>query len=170
MKAIYDQQGCYCPQSVYIYRIKESLRNDRLNELLLVGVFLSRVFHFYIFKEFGEVDSAKAFVKLTHRRIETLPFPNTASANVTRNELEELQQLVTDIESGVDNQAVKHLKDWRIEGIVTRLYGLGESDVQRIVEEFAKVHENQTLLGLFPGGVRGKENEISERWTREIMK
>ncbi len=167
VKAIYDQRGCYCPQSVYIYRVKEPLRSTGLNELLLLGVLLSRVFHFYIFKEFGEIDSAKAFVKLTHRRIETLPFPNMAS--MARNALEELWQLVSDLEMGMDEEVVKRSEDWRIEGIVTRLYGLNESDVQRMVEEFAKVHENQTLLGLFPEGVRGREQEIIERWVRELQ-
>ena len=37
--------------------------------------------NFIVMKRFAEVDPARAFAKLTHARIESLPIPNLASAD-----------------------------------------------------------------------------------------
>jgi hypothetical protein len=64
---------CRCPQSVYIYRATtEAEPRGYSNEYLLANL-VSRTMNFIVMKRFGEVDPARAFAKLTHARIETLP-------------------------------------------------------------------------------------------------
>ena len=164
IKAIFDAKGSYCPQSVYVYKVLDDYRNIGIDELAVLGVLLSRIFHYYLFKEFGEIDSAKAFVKLTHTRIADLPFPNIESSQ--RKELERLKKLVSTLDAGEIDGVTFNKFDWEVEGIVSRLFNINEKDIPRLVNEFSKVHENSTLLGLFPNGVRGRENKIEENWIK----
>lgn len=168
IKAIYDDKECYCPQSVYVYRVVESYKDNGVDELVVLGILLSRIFHYYLFKEFGEIDSAKAFVKLTHTRIEGLPFPKIEFCNDL--ELKRLKYLV----SKLDGQSLDDIPfgsiDWEVEGIVSRFFGIEANDIPRIINEFSKVHENGTLLGLFSNGVRGRESELVDVWIKWLLR
>lgn len=167
IKAIYDNSGCYCPQSIYVYRVSDiEYRNQGVDELVLLGVLLSRTFHYYLFKEFGEIDSAKAFVKLTHTRIEGLPFPSIPS--FVSIDIKRMRELVSDLDGGKLNKNEFVRADWEVEAMVSKLFGIEETDIARLVSEFSKVHENGTLFGLFPDGVRGKEKEIELTWINSL--
>jgi hypothetical protein len=158
--AAYDDSGAYCPQSVYVYRVKPEQAVAGYTEELVLAVLCSRVFLYLVFKEFGEIDSTRAFAKMTHARLANMPLPFLGS----KDALKVAASIGAAVRGIVNAQSVAEDTDWEIERGIAGLWGLNQDDVVHIVHEFAKVHVNETLLALFPQGVRGREQSIIERW------
>jgi N-6 DNA Methylase len=63
------------PQSVYLYRITDEARWQGYSNEFVLACLVSRTMNFVVMKKFGEIDPARAFAKLTHARIGSLPIP-----------------------------------------------------------------------------------------------
>ena len=75
VSATLDESGARYPQSVYYYRVKSEYQDAGYSHEFLLAVLASRTFAYYVFKRFGEVDPARAHVKLTHARLASMPVP-----------------------------------------------------------------------------------------------
>lgn len=182
LSVAYHGDVVYCPQSVYIYKIRdnrqemmgwyvdaefddddeydgkwtdpENIPNGLDTETyhkFLLGVLNSRVFHYYVFKRFGEIDAAQAFAKLTQTKIRSLPIPvamlSTSSGVRTAERIAQYveQLLAGDAELGDDT-------DWDIEQALQDLYGLSGSDMVHISNQMGLVGYHQAMQELYPGG------------------
>jgi len=162
LNAILDMTGALCPQSVYVYRVRQEHRATGFDESLLLAVLSSRLFQLQVFTAFGEIDSSRAFAKLTHARLARLRLPPLscwgkwpALAGLIRDHVRLLCR------HGASAEAQR---DWEVEAAILELCGLSEIDVRAILRSFAQVHANETVLALFPGGVAGREAHWLSVW------
>jgi type I restriction-modification system DNA methylase subunit/predicted RNA-binding Zn-ribbon protein involved in translation (DUF1610 family) len=171
LSVAYSDQLVYCPQSVYVYRIRtdreeminwysdeaemwaepETIPDDidtgRYHKFLL-GVLNSRVMHYYVFKRFGEIDAAQAFARLTQTRIRSLPIP------VTDLETEGRQEMVTKIVQCVDEMLeggeLGGDLDWQIDRHLCELYGLSSENMAYLNSQMGLVAYHQVMQELYP--------------------
>jgi hypothetical protein len=68
-----------CPQSIYIYRLTEVARNNGYTLEFILAALVSRTMNYFVLKRFAESDPARAFAKLTHERLASLPIPKISS-------------------------------------------------------------------------------------------
>jgi len=180
LSVAYHADTVYCPQSVYIYKIRSNRADIRdwyvdrdsddeydgqwtdpenipedldtgMYHKFLLGVLNSRIFHYYVFKRFAEIDGAQAFAKLTQTKIRSLPIPveelTTAEGVETANRIASLVEEILDgdAESGGET-------DWAIERELQDLYGLDGSDMVHISNQMGLVAYHETMQELYPGG------------------
>jgi hypothetical protein len=107
--------------------------------------------HYYLFKRFGEVDSARAHVKVTHERLADMPIPLLDSAEKVRVAAE-IGARVTAMISAPNSDA-RHPLDREVEDRVAELFALSPAERAYINGQFGLVHENETVRALFPHGV-----------------
>ncbi len=151
INVVLDTSDAYCPQSVYIYRVTPDWAKRGYSNELLVGVLSSRILHYYLFKRFGEVDSARAHVKVTHERLADMPIP-VLDTEEKRNLATEIADRVKAIRlAKLDEE--KYRLDLEIEDRVAKLFGLTGAERAYINGQFSLVHENDTIRALFPHGV-----------------
>lgn len=183
LSVAYHSDTVYCPQSVYIYKIRsdrdamrdwyvdieledddeeyegkwtdpenipDGLDTEAYHKFLL-GVLNSRVFHFYVFKRFGEIDAAQAFAKLTQTKIRSLPIPvaklTTDEGVETAEEIAECVDELIDGDGELGGEA-----DWDIEQGLQELYRLEGSDMVHISNQMGLVAYHQTMQELYPDG------------------
>jgi len=162
VNAILDQNlSAYCPQSVYLYRVKTEYQHEGLDEPLLLSLLCSRLFHLQVFMTFGEIDSSRAFSKLTHTRLgrmRTVPPPVLKAHPVVVSHLRDCVAVLCSNRPVMGAEQV----DWDIEGCWSYLLGLTARDVRCVVQNFGNIHHNETMEALFPGGV----SQGAERWIR----
>lgn len=167
VNAIVDlEMSALCPQSVYIYRVKPHYRKAGYDELLLLSYLSSRLFHLQVFMEFGEIDSSRAFSKLTHQRLAQLHAvePDVLASHAV--EVEHLRTLTMKLAEGRSRSPEDD--DWKVEGLWSVIHGIEESSIDKFVRAFSRIHEGELLLKLFPGGVKGREGIWVERWLLAI--
>lgn len=174
LSVAYHEDTVYCPQSVYIYKIRDD-REDMVewyedevdswtdpdnipdgvgtgtHHKFLLGVLSSRIFHYYVFKRFGEIDAAQAFAKLTQTKIRSLPIP------VEKMSTEEGQELVNEVAEKVEtllggDAELGGETDWGIDTALRDLYGLSPDDMLHISQQMGLVAYHQTMQQLYPGG------------------
>lgn len=182
LSVAYHSDTVYCPQSVYIYKIrddKDEMRDwyvdsspdddeeyegkwtnpknipDGLStetyHKFLLGVLNSRVFHYYVFKRFGEIDAAQAFAKLTQTKIRSLPIP--VEKLTTEAGVETAEEIAECVEELLDGDAVLGGEtDWKIEQGLQDLYSLEGSDMVHISNQMGLVAYHQTMQELYPDG------------------
>jgi len=183
LSVAYEGDTVYCPQSVYIYKIREGV--DEMQDWyvdidlddddaeyegawtdpenipnrvstetyhkFLLGVLSSRVFHYYVFKRFGEIDAAQAFAKLTQTKIRSLPIP--VSKLTTDEGVETVEQIAENVEELLAGGAeLGGETDWEIEQGLKHLYGLTGSDMVHISNQMGLVAYHQTMRELYPDG------------------
>jgi hypothetical protein len=174
LSVAYHGDTVYCPQSVYIYKIRENREEmvewyedevaswtdpdnipgglgTETHHKFLLGVLSSRIFHYYVFKRFGEIDAAQAFAKLTQTKIRSLPIP------VKKMSTEEGQELVSEVAEKVETLLNGDAElggeiDWRIDTALRDLYGLSTDDILHISQQMGLVAYHQTMQQLYPGG------------------
>lgn len=183
LSVAYQGDTVYCPQSVYIYKIRsdrDEMRNwyvdidlddddgvyegkwtdpenipDGLDtetyHKFLLAVLNSRVFHYYVFKRFGEIDAAQAFAKLTQTKIRSLPIP---VAKLTTDEgVETAEKIAECTDELIDGDGeLGGETDWDIEQGLQKLYGLEGSDMVHISNQMGLVAYHQTMQELYPDG------------------
>ncbi|UOY10609.1 Eco57I restriction-modification methylase domain-containing protein [Methanonatronarchaeum sp. AMET6-2] len=181
LSVAYHGDTVYCPQSVYIYKIREGRRSmlewyidldeedseydgkwtnpenvpsgldTETYHKFLLGVLNSRVFHYYVFKRFGEIDGAQAFAKLTQTKIRSLPIP---VAQLTTSEgVETAEQIASCVDELIDGEGeLGGETDWEIEQALQDLYGLEGSDMVHISSQMGLVAYHQTMQELYPEG------------------
>jgi hypothetical protein len=149
--ATYDETGARCPQSVYYYRLKETVKKEGYSNLFLLGVLLSRTIAYYVFKRFGEVDPARAHAKVTHARLSTLPIPEINFSDQTQKRLHD--QVVENVKKLLSGKAsVGGHEDMRIDLALRELWGISADDGLYINLELAQLPVGQVIRDLFPNG------------------
>lgn len=163
-----DEINAYCPQSVYIYKTNstpmEELNNrswsDIVNPKFIAAVLQSRMFAYFVFKRFGEIDASQAFSKLTHKRMELLPIPvKEHESDIWKNQHDKLVELYDELVKS-DGQNVKI--DKKIENIVAELYCLSINEKGYIFGQFGLVAYHKAMQEMFPFGVPPKPKMIPE--------
>lgn len=173
LSVAYSGDLVYCPQSVYIYKIRDekedmvewyeddtvewadpdtipSNLNTETYHKFLLGVLNSRIFHYYVFKRFAEIDAAQAFAKLTQTKIRSLPIPISKLSTDDGKELaEEIASLVDEM---IDSGTLGGETDWEIEQKIRELYGLGPGDMKYINQQMGLVAYHKSMQELYPDG------------------
>jgi type I restriction-modification system DNA methylase subunit len=158
LSVAFDENSVYCPQSVYVYRIKEDYPD--VNHKLLLAVLQSRVFAYYVFKKFGEIDASQAFSKLTHVRLGKLPIPASDHNNKEwQKKQDELVKLVDEMLIGGE---IGSTEDWKIERFVQELYELEHSEVAHIMGQLGLVGYHKAMKEMFPKGPPPKPKVLQE--------
>jgi hypothetical protein len=147
---VYDPSDAYCPQSVYVYRVTDRWRELGYTNEFLVGVLSSRVLQYYRYKRFGEVDSARAHVKVTHERLADMPIPKLTTSE-DRDLAFEIGERVVAMREAITADA-RYLIDREIEDRVASLFRLRPPERAYMNGQFGLVHENETIKVLFPYG------------------
>lgn len=173
LAAALDTTRAYCPQSIYVYRLRKS-REDvfhafeterppgdwmdpsdlsehvvrTLDHRFLLALFNSRIFHYYVFKRFGEIDAAQAFAKLTHVKIRTLPVP---VALLTTRDGKLAYDLILET---VDKMMANHRldDDYAIERALESLFGLNAAERNYVRGQLGLVAYHRAMRELFPTG------------------
>jgi hypothetical protein len=175
LSVAYEGDTVYCPQSVYIYKIRDdigemqnwyddtdqwtdtdnipapdSIDRETYHKFLL-GILNSRIFHYYVFKRFGEIDAAQAFAKLTQTKIRSLPIP---VAKLTTDEnSDKVAEIASCVEKLLNEDAeLGDDTDWEIEQHLRDLYGLTGDDMIHISNQMGLVAYHQTMQELYPSG------------------
>ena len=162
VNAILDVANAYCPQSVYMYHVKNRHRSAGIDEQLLLSLLCSRLFHLQVFMSFGEIDSSRAFSKLTHTRLSRLRVLDPAALVDHVQVVQRIQHAVATLSThGIANH---DQEDWDIEACWGGVFGLSKADIEGVIRNFSHVHANETLLSLFPGGVSGRESYWVSVW------
>lgn len=151
INAALDLLSARCPQSIYIYRIRDELVQAGYRHEFLLGALLSRTFTYYVFKRFGEVDPARAHAKLTHERLHALPVPKVDFSNPHCRQLhDEIVAAVRRLLGG--ESAVGGEDDLAIERDLRALWGVSAEEGAFINGEFSQVPQGQVVRELFPHG------------------
>jgi uncharacterized protein YbaR (Trm112 family) len=175
LSVAYEGDMVYCPQSVYIYKIRDDINEmrdwyddtdqwtdpdnipapDSLDRetyhKFLLGILNSRIFHYYVFKRFGEIDAAQAFAKLTQTKIRSLPIP---VCKLTTDEGAEIAaQIASCVEELLDGDAeLGGDTDWNIEHSLRDLYGLTGDNMVHISNQMGLVAYHKAMQELYPDG------------------
>ncbi|MHC4695297.1 MAG: TaqI-like C-terminal specificity domain-containing protein, partial [Planctomycetota bacterium] len=162
VNAILDVSSAFCPQSVYMYHVKDEYRALGIDESLMLSMVCSRLFHLQVFTTFGEIDSSRAFSKLTHKRLSRLCTVDPASMSASPELIQRIRSSVAVLTAhGLSGH---EQEDWDIEACWTGLVGLSKDDVESVIRNFNHVHAGDTLLSLFPGGIDGQESYWVDTW------
>jgi len=146
ISASYDDTGSYCPQSVYVYRIKDEY--NQVDHKFLLGVLQSRVMAYYVFKRFGEIDASQAFSKLTHVRLATLPIP---IRNYNEPEWKTKHDQIVDLVDGMlDGAELGGSVDWQLERLIQELYSLSPADNAYIMRQLGLTAYHKAMREMFP--------------------
>jgi len=149
--ATLDESGARCPQSVYVYRVRDEFTSQGYRPEFILGTLLSRTMTYFVFKRFGEVDPARAHAKLTHERLATLPIPKVDPASpVQRAAHDRICDRVTALLS--NSVPLGGVEDREVEQALRGLWGLSAEDGAYVNGEFAGLPESQAVRDLFPGG------------------
>lgn len=149
--ATLDYTDSYCPQSVYIYRLKEDQAAAGYEHEFVLGALLSRTMTYFVFKRFGEVDPAKAHAKLTHERLAELPIPSVDFTDSGQRRLH--VKIVDNVRKLLDRTAkLGEEEDREIEAALRSLWGISPEEGAYINGEFYDLPDGQALRDLFPLG------------------
>lgn len=175
LSVAYDEKGAYCPQSVYVYRIRADSPKHREGELepsisrswsevvdhkYLLAVLQSRTIAYYVFKKFGEIDASQAFSKLTHIRLGGLPIP--VASHEEPEWREKHDKIVGLVDSMLSGKPVGDPIDWEIERIIQVLYGLEPSEIAYINSQLGLVAYHKAMKQMFPKGPPPKPKFVEE--------
>ena len=171
LSVCYDSESAYCPRSVYIYRpAKTKAKRDDDSETsetwgqvfsakFLLGVLNSRLFHYYLFKKYAEIDAAQAFSKVNHEKLSILPIPvRKWQSKAWKENHDEVVQLVEKMLSGAKNGGKF---DWKIELILSEMYGLNAKERQYIIGQFGIMEYHKVMRELFPDGKPPRPDKYS---------
>ena len=158
--ATLDHSNSRCPQSVYMYRLTSEYKKLGYQHEFVLGALLSRTMAYYVFKEYAEVDPAKAHAKLTHDRLANLPIPKL---NVDQSRHRELHDSVVNsvrlLLSGTS--ILGSQEDLAIESALRELWGLTPEEGSYVNGQFADLPDSQIISDLFPRGrIIHKESKV----------
>ena len=145
-----------------MYRVRDEFRRRGFDEEIVLSLICSRLFHLQVFMSFGEIDSSRAFSKLTHTRLASLRLLAPSALRGRKPVLDHVRAWVMRlVERGTENNEDD---DWNIEASWSFLYGMSGPDMRAVLRNLSHVHQNETILALFPGGLVGREDEWFLRW------
>lgn len=151
VSATLDMTDARCPQSVYVYRLREEELEKGYKHEFVLAALLSRTMAFLVFKRFSEVDSAKAHPKLTHDRLAKLPIPRVDFSRAAEKKAH--GKVVAQVQLLLGGKAqLGGSEDREIEQILRELWGIPSEDGAYINGEFFVMPDSQVLRDLFPQG------------------
>ena len=149
--ATLDETNSRCPQSVYIYRLREEQAVNGYRHEFVLAAILSRTMAYYVFKRFSEVDPAKAHAKLTHDRLEALPIPMVDFDDGAQRSAHD--KVVDNVRALITGRAeLGGAEDREIEQILRTFWGITGPEGAYINGEFYDLPESQATRDLFPNG------------------
>lgn len=149
--ATLDHTSARCPQSVYIYRLQAEYASQGYAYEYVLAALLSRTMTYYIFKQYGEIDPAKAHSKLTHDRLESLPIPRLdLSSGYVRGMQDSIIAHVRELLAG--SAKLGGEQDADIELTLRQLWHVDVDDGAYINGQFYGLDNSQVVQDLFPGG------------------
>lgn len=149
--ATIDKTDAYCPQSVYIYKIKREVKKKGYTLEYLLAILCSRVMQYVVYKEFSNLDSAEPHVKLIHDKIERLPIPKLDFSNKGDRAIHDGIQKTVGIV--LKEKKLTAEANEEIEELVARAYGLSPAQRAYVHSQFHMVHYNSAVEALFPEGI-----------------
>ena len=146
-----DATDARCPQSIYVYRLRDSESEKGYRHEYVLAALLSRTMAYFVFKRFAEIDVAKAHAKLTHERLACLPIPVVDFNDPFQRAAHD--EIVLDVNLLLDGSAeLGGEEDRDIEQRLRRLWGLSGPDGAYINGEFYDLPDGQVMRDLFPQG------------------
>lgn len=181
--AAYEGGTVYCPQSVYVFKLRDnrsemvdthdssdgwatagSIPSDidsRAFHKFLHGVMNSRLFNYYVFKRFGELDGAQSFAKLTLGQIRSLPIPvEQLSTEAGRETVTEIADRVDQLRNG--DGSLGGSLDWEIERRLLELYGLSSEQMRHVTEQMGFAAYHKKVKELYPSGRPSRPERVGE--------
>ena len=149
--AVLDETSSRCPQSVYIYRLRDHHAREGYRNEFLLAALLSRTMNYFVLKRYAETDPAKAFAKFTHERLSSLPIPRVdfSDARAARTH----DDVIANVRSLIAGEALNGgPEDLQIELSLRGLWGIGPEDGAYINGEFYDLPRSQVVAALFPDG------------------
>lgn len=151
ISATLDYTEARCPQSVYIYRLRDEFVAEGYASEFVLAALLSRTMCYFVIKRFAEVDPAKAFAKLTHDRLAELPIPKVDFGDKSARARHDT--ICRHVKSLLSGQAkLGGAEDLAVEQALRELWGLSATDGAYINGEFFDLPEGQVVRDLFPNG------------------
>lgn len=151
LAATLDDSGAYCPQSVYIYRLRDEYRQQGYSLEYVLAALLSRTMTYFIFKRYAEIDSAKAHAKLTHERLQCLPIPKLDLSCAHEKQLHD--SIVGNVRRLLGNSPdLGGPDDTAIELSLRELWKLDTNEGAYINGQFYGLDNSQAVRDLFPSG------------------
>lgn len=151
INATIDTSGAWVPQSMYLYRPTSAALARGYSLKFLLAVLASRTMAYVVFKQFAEIDPAKAHAKLTQERLSSLPIPSLNLEDPATAKA--CAQIEADVSRLLEGSAVLGgVEDWAIETALRKLWGLTGDDGTYINSQFADLPDSQPLRDLFPDG------------------
>ncbi|MBI3947613.1 MAG: N-6 DNA methylase [Armatimonadetes bacterium] len=149
--AALDETDARCPQSVYIYRLRDAYLARGYRHEFVLGALLSRTMSYFVLKRFSEADPAKAFAKLTHERLADLPVPDVQLTDAAhRTAHDTIVENVGSLLRGTAHLGGK--EDLEIEQVLRDLWAISNADGAYINGEFHDLPDSQPIRDLFPNG------------------
>lgn len=149
--ATLDLTNARCPQSVYVYRLLEEHASAGYAHEYVLAALLSRTMTYYVFKQFGEIDPAKAHSKLTHDRLQSLPIPRLDFADQRHRDIQ--AAIVADVRLLLaGTAALGGEEDGRVELQLRRLWGIAAVEGAYVNSQFYGLDNSQVVRDLFPAG------------------
>jgi hypothetical protein len=148
--ALIDLSGSRCPQSVYIYRLRQTYGDDGYDLRFILGCLLSRTMAYYVVKRFCEGDPAKAHVKVTHDRLAKLPIARVDFSDARSKSLHD--SICNSVSLILEGQSgPKGVEDHKIERSLRELWGLDPGHGVRINEQLHLLPASRLLEEMFDG-------------------
>lgn len=148
LTATLSSDNSRCPQSIYIYRATDDSHRDGYTSEFILGALLSRTMGYYLFKRFGEIDVARAHVKVTHERLSKLPIPKLG----TQARRKKAAEITGAVRKMLDRPEYGGAIDHEIEQALRGLWGLTPTEGAYINGVFSLVPDGQYVRDLFPNG------------------
>jgi N-6 DNA Methylase/TaqI-like C-terminal specificity domain len=137
-----------CPQSIYIYRLSGQASEAGYTIEFILAALVSRTMNYFVLKRFSETDPARAFAKLTHERLASLPIPAVATDSDRNNVIR-----VSDLVRGLLNtHDLGGAADFQIELALRAMWGISPDEGAYINGSFSLVPFGQAVRDLFPDG------------------
>jgi len=138
--ATIDNTGAYCPQVVFIFKLREKIpeKYQNLKMEYILGVLNSRVILYYYYKKFGEVEW-KSFPYVTPKTLRQLPLPNIDFSSPEEKDMHDrIAEKVSDILHKTEDFGKL---DFEIEELVMNVYGITPEMKVHIWRELKKVQK-----------------------------
>ncbi|GEM_PF-4428566 len=181
--AAYDNRTAYCPRSVYVFKIRGSrseivenhsredgwLSAESIPDLpepeafhkFLHGVMNSRLFNYYVFKRFSEVDGAQSFANLRMGQIRSLPIPiEQLATEEGESTVEAIAERVDRLREG--DAELGGTVDLEIERRLLDLYGLSNDALAHVNEQMGLAAYHKKLEELYPDGQPSRPEQATE--------
>ncbi len=138
--ATIDYTGAYCPQVVFIFKLRENIpqRYKELNLEYILGVLNSRVVLYYYYKKFGELEW-KSFPYVTPKTLRQLPIPDIDFSNPEEKRIHD--KIVKKVSDILYIRGDFEKLDFEVEDLVMKLYGITPEMKVHMWNELKKVQK-----------------------------